>query len=136
MCRARPRRRIDDVSSQRMRAADAAWLRMDRPANLMVINSLEWFDTVPDWAAVRAAFLERIVFRFDRFRQTPGSGLLTGARWTDDPAFEPDAHFHRHTLPSPGERPALAALAGDLATAPLDHARPLWEVHEIEGYGT
>jgi hypothetical protein len=58
-----------------MRSADAAWLRMDRPANLMVINSLEWFDTVPDWAGVRAAFLDRIVARFDRFRQVPESGI-------------------------------------------------------------
>jgi WS/DGAT/MGAT family acyltransferase len=119
-----------------MRSADAAWLRMDRPANLMVINSLEWFDSVPDWDGVRAAFLERIAGRFDRFRQVPASGLLTGARWTDVPDFEPAAHFHRHALPAPGDRRALSTLAGDLATAPLDHRRPLWEVHEIEGYGT
>ena len=124
------------MTSQRMRSADAAWLHMDRPANLMVINSLEWFDTVPDWEAVRAAILERIVARFDRFRQVPASGLLTGARWADVPYFEPAAHFHRHTLPAPGDRAALSALAGDLATAPLDHGRPLWEVHEIEGYGS
>src|SRR3954454_4431138 len=136
MCRARPRRRIDDVTSQRMRSADAAWLHMDRPANLMVINSLEWFDTVPDWDAVRLAILERIVGRFERFRQVPESGLLTGARWAVDPSYEPAAHFHRHTLPAPGDWRALSALAGDLATAPLDHRRPLWEVHEIEGYGS
>jgi diacylglycerol O-acyltransferase len=124
------------VTSQRMRSADAAWLHMDRPANLMVINSLEWFDTVPDWDAVRLAILERIVGRFERFRQVPESGLLTGARWAVDPSYEPAAHFHRHTLPAPGDRRALSALAGDLATAPLDHRRPLWEVHEIEGYGS
>ena len=28
--------------------ADAAWLRMDTPTNLMVINSLMWFDEPPD----------------------------------------------------------------------------------------
>jgi WS/DGAT/MGAT family acyltransferase len=119
-----------------MRSADAAWLRMDRPANLMVINSLEWFDSVPDWDGVRAAFLDRIVARFDRFRQVPESGLLTGARWSDATQFEPAAHFHRHALPAPADRQALRALVGDLATAPLDHRRPLWEVHEIEGYET
>ena len=110
-----------------MTAADAAWLRMDRPANLMVINALEWFESEPDWGAVQAAIVERIAGRFPRFRQLPQpGGLLSGARWRDDPAFEPAAHFHRHTLPAPHDRGALRALVGDLATAPLDHARPLW----------
>jgi len=31
-----------------MSHADAAWLRMDRSTNLMVINSLMWFDEPPD----------------------------------------------------------------------------------------
>jgi hypothetical protein len=27
-----------------MSSADAAWLRMDRPTNLMIVNSVLWFD--------------------------------------------------------------------------------------------
>jgi len=29
--------------------ADAAWLQMDRPANLMIVNSVLWFDEPVDW---------------------------------------------------------------------------------------
>ena len=52
-----------------MSHADAAWLRMDRSTNLMVINSLMWFDEPPDWARLRSVYVERIVDCFPRFRQ-------------------------------------------------------------------
>ena len=48
--------------------ADAAWLRMDSATNLMVINSLMWFDETPNWERLRANYIERIVDRFPRFR--------------------------------------------------------------------
>jgi diacylglycerol O-acyltransferase / wax synthase len=116
--------------------ADAAWLRMDRPTNLMVINSLMWFATPPDWDAVRAVFVERIVERFPRFRRVarPG-GALGGPFWEDDASFDAKAHFHRIALPAPHDETALRELVGDLAAMPLDHGRPLWEVYLIEGFG-
>lgn len=48
-----------------MSAADAAWLHMDRPTNLMVVNGVLWFDEPVDWERCRAVFGERIVARFD-----------------------------------------------------------------------
>jgi diacylglycerol O-acyltransferase len=130
------RRRMDNVSTHSMSHADAAWLRMDSPTNLMVINSLLFFETTPDWDRLRANHVERIVERFPRFRQIahPG-GALNGAHWEDDPQFDPDDHFHRLALPAPADLETLKALVGDLVTAPLDHGRPLWEVHLIEGVG-
>jgi WS/DGAT/MGAT family acyltransferase len=119
-----------------MSHADAAWLRMDRPTNLMVINALLWFDTVPDWDRLREAYAERIVERFPRFSQIarPG-GALGGGRWERDPLFDPTDHVHRISLPAPHDRDTLRALVADLASAPLDHERPLWEVYLIDGYG-
>ena len=38
-------------ASEAMSGADAAWLRMDRPTNLMVINAVLLFDEPIDWAA-------------------------------------------------------------------------------------
>jgi hypothetical protein len=35
--------------STRFSSADAAWLHMDRPTNLMVINSVMLFDEAVDW---------------------------------------------------------------------------------------
>ena len=129
--------RIDGVSTDYpMSHADAAWLRMDSPTNLMVINSLLFFERMPDWDRIRANHVERIVERFPRFRQIarPG-GPFNGAHWQDDPRFDPYDHMHRIALPAPHDLQALRALVGDLATAPLDHDRPLWELHLIEDVG-
>jgi hypothetical protein len=61
--------------------ADAAWLRMDSATNLMVINSLMWFDETPNWERLRANYIERVVDRFPRFRQLARAGAaLSGSR--------------------------------------------------------
>jgi WS/DGAT/MGAT family acyltransferase len=119
-----------------MSTADAAWLRMDRPTNLMVVNSVLWFDEPVDWDACRAVFNERIVERFDRFRQRAVDGLpLGGPRWVDDAGFDPDLHFHHMALPAPHDRGALEDFIGDRIATPLDRARPLWDVYLIDDYG-
>jgi diacylglycerol O-acyltransferase / wax synthase len=117
-----------------MSHADAAWLHMDRPTNLMVINSVLWFDEPVDWRRCRAVFCERIVDRFDRFRQRAVDGV-TGAHWEDVDELDLDLHFHHLALPAPGDRQALQALVGDRASKPLDRTRPLWEVCFIDGLG-
>ena len=52
-----------------MSGADATWLHMDRPTNLMVVNTMLTFTSRPEYRAVLAAFQERVVARFPRFRQ-------------------------------------------------------------------
>jgi diacylglycerol O-acyltransferase / wax synthase len=119
-----------------MARADAAWLHMDRPTNLMVINSVLWFDEPVDWERCRDVFRERIVERFDRFRQRPAGGLPgIGPHWEDVDDLDLDLHFHRVALPAPGDRRALQELVSDRASAPLDHSRPLWEAYLIDGLG-
>jgi diacylglycerol O-acyltransferase len=39
--------------STRLSSADAAWLHMDRPTNLLVINSVLLFEGPIDWQRVR-----------------------------------------------------------------------------------
>jgi WS/DGAT/MGAT family acyltransferase len=123
-------------SRHAMSSADAAWLRMDRPTNLMIVNSVLWFDEPVDWERCKAVFLDRIVARFDRFRQRAADGLpLATPHWEDDPGFDPDLHFHHVALPAPHDRVALQALVADRIATPLDHARPLWEVYLIDDFG-
>jgi hypothetical protein len=55
--------------SARLTAADTAWLHMDRPTNLMVINAVELFDKPPAWERVRQIVQSRLVDRYPRFRQ-------------------------------------------------------------------
>src|SRR6476661_2887236 len=117
-----------------MSSADAAWLHMDRPTNLMIINSVLWFDEPVNWTRCRAVFLERIVDRFDRFRQRPVDAIA-GPHWEDVDELDLDLHFHHFVLPEPGDRRALEALVGDRASKPLDRTRPLWEVCFIDGFG-
>lgn len=120
-----------------MGSADAAWLHMDRPQNLMVINGVFWFDEQVDWGRFRAVIAERLVQPFPRFRQRvtePRLGIGT-PQWQDDPDFDLDLHLHRVALPTPGDRRALEAFVVDRMVVPLDRSRALWEFHLIDGYG-
>ena len=122
---------------QTMSPADAAWLHMDSPTNLMVINAVLWFDEPLDWDAARATFMERIVERFPRFRQRVREGLPgRPPSWHGDSSFEPGLHFHRLALPAPAGQAVLQEVVSDLITTPLDRSRPLWDVYLLEGYGS
>jgi diacylglycerol O-acyltransferase / wax synthase len=136
----RDRRKLGTVAAvpkqHPMAPADAAWLHMDRPTNLMVVNGVFWFDEPVDWDRLRARFLEGVVERFDRFRQVAVEGpLLAGPRWRDDPGFDADLHFHHVALPPPQDRRALQEFVSDRLAAPLDRDRPLWEVYYIDEFG-
>ena len=121
------------TATHAMSSADAAWLHMDRPTNLMVINSVMWFDEPVDWDAYVAVIRDRLVARFDRFRQRPVDGL-TGPHW-EDVDLDLELHVHHVALPAPGDRRALETFVSDRAATPLDRSRPLWEVYLIDGFG-
>jgi WS/DGAT/MGAT family acyltransferase len=120
-----------------MSTADAAWLHMDRPTNLMVINSVLWFDEPLDWPATQAVLRKRLVEPFPRFRQRAVDGRPGAApAWEDDPRFDLARHLHRRGVPAPGDRRALQELVSDLVATPLDRSKPLWDVYLLERYGT
>jgi len=118
-----------------MPSADAAWLRMDRPENLMVITSVLWFERPLPLAPLRALLRERLVERFPRYTQRAvDGGALGGVHWEDDPDFDLDLHLHHVALPAPGGRAELQELVADLMATPLDRSRPLWHVWVVDGY--
>ncbi len=121
-----------------MTSADAAWLHMDRPTNLMVITGALWFDEPLDWAAVREVISTRLVDRFPRFRQrvVESSVPLRGPSWEDDPDFDLDLHLHHTALPAPGDQGALQELVADIIAQPLDRSRALWNWYLVDGYGS
>jgi diacylglycerol O-acyltransferase / wax synthase len=126
------------MGTQQMTNADAAWLHMDRPNNLMVVNSLMWFDERPDRERSEQVVRERLVERFPRFRQRvvePRLGLGI-PQWQDDPNFDLRRHVHHIAVEAPGDRTALRALVGELISTPLDRSKPLWDLYEISGYGS
>jgi len=117
-----------------MSHADAAWLQMDRPTNLMVITSALWFDAPVDEQRLREVVRERMIEPFPRFAQRIADGV-TGPSWEDDPDFDLDLHIHHLALAAPGDQATLQAVVGDLMAQPLDHARPLWAMYLLDGYG-
>jgi diacylglycerol O-acyltransferase / wax synthase len=127
------------AATHRMASADAAWLHMDRPTNLMVVNSVFWFDRPVDWDEVAAAFADRLVPSFPRFAQRvvepPVTLGLVMPTWRDAEDFDLDNHLRRVRLPAPGGDEELHAYVSAQAGRRLDAGRPLWEAHLIDGYG-
>ena len=131
---------VSGTRAEPMDPVDVAWLHMDRPANLMVVNTVLWFDAPVDQASVLEMFGERVVSRFRRFRQRVADPALTLApwaapEWVDDAGFALADHVSRTRLPAPGDQRALQRAASDLAGRPLRKDRPLWELHLFDGYG-
>jgi diacylglycerol O-acyltransferase len=122
-----------------MASADTAWLHMDRPTNLMVVNCVFWFAGQLDWDEVARAFAERLVPAFPRFAQRaidpPVTIGLIVPMWQDADDFDVAAHLVHATLPAPGGNEALHAYVSEQANIPLDPAQPLWQAHLIDGYG-
>jgi WS/DGAT/MGAT family acyltransferase len=52
--------------------------------------------------------------------------------WEDVPHFEVEQQLHHIALPAPHDEAALMELVSDLASTPLDRARPLWQVHVVD----
>jgi WS/DGAT/MGAT family acyltransferase len=119
-----------------MASADAAWLHMESPTNLMVVTGLMLFDEPLEFERLKATLKQRLL-RFERFRQRVVEPALPlgGPRWETDPNFDLRAHVHKLALPTPGDQAALQDLVSDIMSAPLDFSKPPWHYYLIEGYG-
>ncbi len=105
-----------------MSSVDKAWLRMDRPTNLMIINSVMLFDEVLDFAHFQAVCEHRLVEPYPRFRQRivespSGTGRLF---WETDPYFDIRSHLRHIALPAPGDMATLQVLISKLMSGALD----------------
>ncbi|MDK9702335.1 MAG: wax ester/triacylglycerol synthase family O-acyltransferase [Sulfuritalea sp.] len=118
---------------ERMSAVDTAWLRMDRPTNLMMIVGVLIFSQRMDFDRLRDTIEARLVGRYRRFRQCAVQEVA-GAFWQDDPDFDIDAHLRRRALPAGAGKKELQALASELAVQPLNPGKPLWRFDLIEDY--
>lgn len=118
---------------EKMSAVDTAWLRMDRPTNLMMIVGVMVFNNQVDYQRLRQTIETRLVGRYRRFRQCAVEEIA-GAWWQDDADFDLDAHLNRRGLPAPAGKAELQALASELAVQPLNPGKPLWRFDLIENY--
>lgn len=112
---------------------DTAWLRMDRPENLMQILGVMLFSGRIDAERFKRTVASRLL-RYRRFRQIARLDS-DGAWWVDDPDFDIDAHVRHSLLPAPGGKHELQKFVAEMASTPLNPARPRWEFNVVETAG-
>jgi diacylglycerol O-acyltransferase / wax synthase len=119
--------------SERMDSIDVTWLRMDRPANPMIIVGVLTLAGPTNVERLQATLANRILAyrRFQKRVETRADGLY----WCDDPHFDISHHIKRVRLPGAAGKVELQSFVADLAGRSLDRARPLWEFHIVEDYG-
>ena len=88
---------------QRISYVDTAWLRMDRPNNLMQIVGVMLFDGELDFERLQRS-IERRMLSFRRFRQVArqDDGVYY---WEDDLDFDLEHHLRRSVLPGARGKP-------------------------------
>ena len=120
------------IHREKMSPVDTAWLRMDRPSNLMLIVGVLMFEGTVDHQRLKTTIAARLL-PYRRFRQRVVVNE-SGAWWEDDPAFDIDQHLCRVELPGRAGKEELEALAAQMVSRPLDSSKPLWQITLIENY--
>ncbi len=111
---------------------DTAWLRMEQPTNLMMINGVFMLEAPFEYTKLLETIEQRFL-TFRRFRQKAVDGPR-GAYWVPDRDFDILSHVRRTALPGAADQAELETLVSELASTPLDKTRPLWQFHVVENY--
>lgn len=107
--------------------ADAAWLHMETPTNLMTITGLFYLDSSPSAEALSKVVADRLLSseRFSMRAREPAHGIGL-PHWEHYPGFDLSHHLVWEELPQPTHR-ALMQRAGEFMGQPLNRERALWE---------
>ncbi len=122
-------------AAERMSRVDTAWLRMDNEVNLMLIVGIWLLTPAITLEALRERIADKLL-EYERFRHKAVLDAM-GAQWVPDEDFDLAHHVATTRLRrrrGETERQALQRLCGELATTPLDPARPLWQFLLVEHY--
>jgi diacylglycerol O-acyltransferase len=127
-----------NVHPRQLSNADAVFISVESPnapshvAGLTILDpsssSKFGFEPFIEILQERIELVER--FKWKLFEPSLG---LDRAYWVEDENFDVVDHVRRVAVPKPGNRAALAELAGFIHAQPLDRSRPLWECWWIEG---
>jgi WS/DGAT/MGAT family acyltransferase len=124
---------------RRLSGIDTAFLYLETPTSHMQVQAVMLLDpsTVPggySFEKIKAHLASRLP-RLPEFRRRLAHVPFDLHRpvWFDDPDFDLDYHVRHIAVPAPGTPEKLADIVGDIASRPLDRARPLWEFWIIEG---
>jgi diacylglycerol O-acyltransferase / wax synthase len=118
----------------RLGVQDALWLEMDKPGNLMVVDSVFWTAEPLDWERYRDAMKERLWDRFPAFRSVVVRGEDGSWWWEEKPDADLEDRFERVVLAEPGGDHELQELIASQRTVPLDRTEPLWRGVFVDGF--
>ena len=121
-------------SSQRLSAADAAFLYFEKPNEPLHVGSCFVYDGHISRAKLVQVLQERLHL-LPRYRQKVMFPPLRIAHptWQDDPTFNIERHIDEVDLPAPGDDRALSEFGGTIYAPPLDRAHPLWKMIILRG---
>ncbi len=112
---------------RRLGIQDALWLEMDRPNNLMVVDTVVWTADPLDWNRVRQVTEERLINRYPVFRSLAVKDPDGSWWWELDDDFDFEEHVTVVDLKDPDDQRELQALVASHRTEMLDRTRPLWQ---------
>ncbi len=117
-----------------MKPLDAVWLLMETADTPMHMGVLAIFKQPPSggkhYLAQLAAEMRAVPAVAPWNRRV---SRRIAYRLVEEKDFDIDYHFRRSALPQPGGERELGQMVSRLHSNPLDLARPLWELHLIEG---
>lgn len=119
---------------RRITVQDRLWLEMDRPNNLMVVDSVLWTAEPLDWDGVHAVMTDRLAGRYPVFRSRAVHDLDGSWWWEEDPEFDLDNHCRVVSLDDPDDPRALQRLVAASRTEMLDRDKPLWSALWVDRY--
>ena len=123
------------VRGKSVTAVEASFLELEAPETPMHVAGVSIFGGgAPITPADLRGLLRSRLRRLPRFGQrvTTGPMGVSKGRWTRA-RVNLDDHLFHHRLRRPGRMADLNALCARIQSTPLDRARPLWEVHLIDG---
>lgn len=122
---------MSDHASTPLTGVDIAWLRMDSPTNLMIINAMIITEYM-EFKDFRNTIVNRFL-RFPRFLTRPAQ--VSGEHvWEKDPYFDISNHVKRVALPGLADKQALQSYLADQVSVPFDDSKPLWQVLFVDNY--
>jgi WS/DGAT/MGAT family acyltransferase len=121
--------------SDRMTALDAAFYHLERTGQLLHVGGIYTAEGALDYDRTLADLSARLhlIPRYTQ-RVVPVPLNLGHPTWEQARGFDIRMHVVRHTLRRPGDDEQLRSLASRLFAEPLARSRPLWELHQIDGY--
>lgn len=120
--------------NRRLNGIDAGFLYLERKEIPLHIAGVCVFESTIPFAEFVASIDSRLHL-LPRYRQIVVDppfhvGYPT---WEDDPHFDIRRHIFYNTVESPGGQAEFEALAGRILSQVMDRAKPLWDIHVIDG---